>query len=172
MVKIAARWQLLALVVFLSALVMSCSDVPRAGRLSEAIEQKVREGPGTEIQMASLTTFQWDTLYFFGPYTNASHLTSALHLTSERQARQLLRGMDGRDDVTLLVFRIPGDKWISMTHSRAAGDFGPELHGRAYAPSQTRFRVRIPPAELGGDIGPSEEGGAPLRSKNLSNDEA
>lgn len=122
----------------------------------QTIEGQVRHGPGTEISVASLTTFPWDSLVVFDPYTHSTQFAKLLHLPSEKEAQGLMRGIEGRDDVILLVFHLPEKGWVSMTHPRQAGDFGPETLGRVSLPTEARFRVRIPPDGSWGNIGLSD----------------
>lgn len=123
-------------------------------QLNAALDREVRRGAGAEFSIASLTPFPWDTLYIFGPYTSTKQIAEALQLGAEEQVAKLARGIDGRDDVTLLVFFTPQQGWVSMAHPRSAGDFGPELLGHAYRPEDAQFQVRAPSARSWGNIGP------------------
>ena len=130
--------------------------MPDADRLSDAIEEQVRHGPGAEIHIANLTTFPWDTLVVVGPYSGSAQVAKLLHLPSEGAAQRLMHGIEGRDDVSLLIFYVPRKGWVSMTLPVHACYFGPEVLGRAYLPSNARFRVRIPPEGSWGNVGLSQ----------------
>jgi hypothetical protein len=125
------------------------ADVARA-----AVAAAVRQGPGTEVRLADLTPFSWQRVYLFGPYTPLAILRDSLGLRTASDAAQLGRGIESRDDVTLLVFRFEHGPPASMVLPRDPADFGPELVGRSYQPGEAVFLVRRPPAGSWGALGP------------------
>ena len=128
---------------------------PRAStRLQAAIAEQVRQGPGSRVVLAELVESSWQRVYIFGPYTPLKTLRDSLGLADDATARQQGKGIDSRDDVTLLVFWFPDGRLESVALPRAQGDFGPELVGRSYERSEARFRVRPSPAGSWGTIGP------------------
>jgi hypothetical protein len=119
-----------------------------------AVTAAVQQGPGTELRLATVTPFAWRRVYIFAPYTPLNLLRDSLRLRTLGDAERLGRGIDGRDDMTLLVFTFAQGTQASMELPRFPVDFGPELVGRSYGPEDAVFRVRQPPAGSWGTLGP------------------
>ena len=143
------------LVTILLGCVRSTDGLRDAEKVSVAIADRVREGPGTEVLLADLAPFGWRRVYIFGPYTPLKTLRDSLDLRDLDEAQALGRGIEARDDITLLVFRFEHVGPESLAHPRAQGDFGPELVGQSYAPDEARFVVRVPLPGSWGAIGPA-----------------
>lgn len=145
-----------ALLLCLALLACSSAlpDDPRGSdTVRAALRSAVERGPGTDVRLAAVTPFAWRRMYVFGPYTFIEVLRDSLHLDTRREAERLARGIDVRDDVSLLVFTFDDGAPASMEVPRFPVDFGPELVGRGYGPADAVFRVRRRPAGSWGTLG-------------------
>ena len=120
--------------------------------VSTSIGSVATQGPGTRLLLAEQAPFEWDRVCVFGPYTSDDHVKEVTGVDDSAAAAYDIRS---NDRIDVLMF-IAGDRIArSVAHSRARGDFGPELVGKCYSRAQAVFLVRTPPPDGWGDIGPS-----------------
>ena len=97
------------------AFFVGCSDMAsRSGKISQTIGEKVREESATEIDIAQLTDFDWDELYFLGHTSLVKKFAPYSLGLSDYECRQLvLAGID--EGEYLLVFRYSDEICHSKT---------------------------------------------------------
>jgi hypothetical protein len=141
-----------ALTLAVIGLALGASACSGADPVSTSIGQVVGKGQGSRVALAEHVTVPWDKACVYGPYTPAAeiHRTTGIDVTAADA-----HGVDTRDDINLLIFIHVGRVVRSVAHSRARGDFAPELLGRCYSRDQAVFLVRTPPVGSWGNIGPS-----------------
>ena len=109
-----------------------------ATRLEDGIAAAVARQQDGEVVLAELVTSDWTQVGVFGPYARLAILDRCIGGGS---TARLTRGIDSRDDVTLLVFTFPDGSHESATVPLATAIFAPETDGKIYARPQARFRV-------------------------------
>jgi len=115
-------------------LLLACGPSTRdVERLLAAAKQK---GPGTRVSLAQVAP-EATRLFIFGPYTS---IAQARHCLGPF-APDLLKGLESRDDINVIVFRMADGRLKSVAVLRAFGDFVPEAIGRSYALEQAEFVV-------------------------------
>jgi len=144
------------LYLFICIVVFGCkreNDSP----VSYAIEEKVSHGAGTIIDIAKLTTFEWDKLYIFGPYDNldsihdivgikflkVSDIPAATIADYNKQDRDRIRYIT--EGFTFFVFVKKGKVVHYFLHSRRKGDFDHFLHSRGKEDSGGHYYGPITP---------------------------
>lgn len=136
---------LLFAVIFLSAI--GCGGDP----VSDAIGAAVARGPGTRLALSEHTSFVWDRVCIFAPYTPDDKVDA---LTGIPAAAARAHDIDSNDGINVLMFLDRGEVIESVALSRGRADFGPELAGRCYSKEQAVFLVRTTPSGTHGNIGP------------------
>jgi hypothetical protein len=94
-------------------------------------------GPGSRVSLAAIVPTA-TRIFIFGPYTALEDARRCMGSS----APDVLRGLESRDDVNVLVFQISDGQLRSVAVSRAAGDFSPDAVGRVYAPHEAEFVVQ------------------------------
>lgn len=128
---------------------LSCSS---DDRVSLSIGASMNRGVGALIVLTEHTTFAWDKVCMFSPYTADADIDA---VTGIHGAAKQAHGIQSRDDIAVLLFVHDGGIAASVAHPRDRGDFGPELVGKCYSRQQAVFAIRKIPAESWGNIGPS-----------------
>ncbi len=141
----------------LTALAVAALSGCRLGRAEAAtleahLPAALARGPGTVVDLASVVDRPWREVAVFGPYTGAAAVARCV---SASEGYLLSRGIEGRDDVTLLVFSYADGSHASVALPRRTADFGPESVGAVYARPLARFRVRRPGPGTWGDVVPA-----------------
>lgn len=98
----------------------------------------VRAPAGNEpIRMAAVTDFKWDQLFLFAPYTPTEHIVTVTGLNSAAEVES--SGIEGRDDITLLVFLADGklQKWVPFPRGKV--DFAGLAEEGPLTPEQAVF---------------------------------
>jgi hypothetical protein len=110
---------------------------PSARDIETILQNGKDRGPGAQVSLATVVPGA-TRVFVFGPYTP---LVAARRCLGG-SAPNVLRGLEDRDDVNVLVFQMADGDLESVAMSRAAGDFGPEATGRSYAMREAEFVVR------------------------------
>jgi hypothetical protein len=131
-------------VAVLAALLMSACDVMKpsteqsiSARLTSMVEAPDRQG---DIRIASLTDFEWDRLYIFGPLTSAARVNETLGFRWDDYAKF---GTETAGDHNLLVLLKGNNVIRAEKHPRVHGDFAPWTRERMLTPSTAVFSVRM-----------------------------
>ena len=119
--------------------------------VSRSIAGSVKRGNGTGFALVDYTSFAWDKVCIFGPYTPGSKIEAGTGIPG---AARHAYDIESRDDIDALLFVHGGGIALSIAHSRQSGDFGPEVVGKCYSKAQAVFSVRTPPEGSWGTIGP------------------
>lgn len=118
--------------------------------VSRSIRGAVKQGNGARVVLAEYTSFAWDKVWIFGPYTPTDKIEAVTGISGVARDTQ---GIESRDDIDVLLFVRGGRVAASVAHARDRGDFGPEVVGKCYSKEQAVFTVRWPRSF--GEIGPS-----------------
>ena len=113
----------------------------KSGPVSWALKKEVRDRGATRIVLSQLTSFGWDQLYLFGPYSPKSEVCAELKVAAADCDRKV------RDDSTddgemLLVFRRAGEVVHVELHYRWHGDFTPVPVAQPISRERAVFRVQ------------------------------
>jgi hypothetical protein len=107
----------------------------------DRLARGVAQGPGTLIHLDEITPFGYKTVHLFGPYTKVARIQSWLAIDAD-EAEQLARGIEGRDDIHLLIFSFEHVSYESMEVPRRQVDFGPELAACPFISEEAVFVVK------------------------------
>lgn len=105
--------------------------------LARAISQN-QAGEIPVVDFSSITTFSWDRLYIFGPYTSSEKIDSIL---GSFWIGSRFTSIKSSDRITLLVFTKNGRVVQYLEFPRGQGDFSPADNGKGYAIEESRFLV-------------------------------
>ena len=147
MMRIASPWVIGFLVLGPIGCERKDSDA-----VSSSISGAVKRGDGARVALVEHTSFAWDKVCIFGPYTPADHIEAVTLIPGTAREAP---GIESREDIDLLLFVRGGRITASVAHPRVRGDFGPEVLGKCYSKERAVFAVRTPPAGSWGTIGPS-----------------
>lgn len=90
------------------------------------------------VDLANLTSFKWDRLYIFQPYTTKEKMRSVLGISS---AWLINTEIASSDSYTLLVFIRKGFVVMSLDFYRGDGDFSYLDTGVGYSPNNSKFII-------------------------------
>ena len=111
------------------------------GTVRNRLARAVAQGPGTLVRLAEITPFGYKTAHLFGPYTSIATIQSRLEIDAD-EAEQLARGIEGRDDIHLLVFSFEHASYESMEIPRNQAGFGLELAECSFVSQEAVFVVK------------------------------
>jgi hypothetical protein len=123
----------------------------RADAVSRSIAASVHAGVGTRLILADHTSFSWERVCIFGPYTPDIEVDRISGIQGAAGRAYDIRENDGID---VLMFLSKQEVVAAVAHPRRRADFGPELVSKCYARESAVFLVRVPPAKNWGEIGP------------------
>lgn len=122
--------------------IASCESSTRSDEaLLEILAARIEAEPAgatSAIALDSLTSFDWDRVYLFLPFTGEDELRERL---GKDWASVAQTGISSRDDIVLLVFVSGGQAVRLVKFPRRIGDFSEIEVGNGLAPSEARFRV-------------------------------
>lgn len=108
-------------------------------RIAEELTGAVRSlAPGQTLAMTSINRGDWDTLFFFSPYTANDTIEAALQ--SKLPAEIERARLHERDDIFLLVFVSKGEARLVAAIPRGSVDFADEGAGRPLSRDAAIFR--------------------------------
>lgn len=110
---------------------------PSARPIEGLLDAAKQKGPGTRVSLAGVLPGV-TRIFIFRPYTDLAQARRCIGPSTP----DLLRDLESRDDVNVLVFRLSDGRLKSVAISRAVGDFVPDAIGRSYAPQEAEFVVR------------------------------
>lgn len=132
------RFLLYLWVVLLSA--CQYFDAP-PGPVSLALKEELRTKKVTNVDLATLTKFEWDELILFGPYQPIQDVCRELGLSYVSCARTI-QVQSNDDGEMLMVFRKDGAIVHVEMHYRFNGDFSPIKKAQRISPKNGRFQVK------------------------------
>lgn len=95
-------------------------------KLRNSIHSEVERGPGTSFSMVNLTSFDWERMHVFVPYSDASRINKALGFTWEDAEST---GISLDESVSLLVFTRAGSVVYWLRYPRNYGEFELDADG-------------------------------------------
>lgn len=123
--------------LLLGLMTIGCSD---AGGVSKSIGRIVRDESAQEIRLAAATSFQWDTVYLFSPYTPRSTICESLSV-QVKYCERVVPQVSTDDGVMSLAF-LSGSRVVHYElHSRWNGDFTPVPTNQPISSQAAVFRV-------------------------------
>ena len=138
-----------ATLLFLT-LLAGCADF-QAGPISKAIGREVREHDARRIELAKLTTFEWDEVFLFEPYTPRSAVCDTLGV-QVKYCERVVRAESTDDGEMIIAFRKAGRVTHAELHFRFNGDFMPWESSRPIPRSKAVFRVTGEGAAYSGKV--------------------
>jgi hypothetical protein len=130
---------LLALLV-IGAVIYVNSKIDQSDRqklesdLSDAILQNIN-GEIPAVDFAKITTFSWDRLYIFEPYTSTEELD---HIFGNER-RSFNTSIESNDGIILLVFTKDGRVVQYLDYGRGLGDYAYANNEAGYLLQEARF---------------------------------
>jgi hypothetical protein len=120
-----------ALAVLVLVSLSGCGELHRyleSGPVGWRLRREVRAKGASTIRLADLTTFDWDEVFLFDPYTPRSAVCTALALP-ESDCPDAVTGESTDDAVMYIAFRKGGAFVHGEMHFRKHGDFTPVPNG-------------------------------------------
>jgi len=102
------------------------------------ITERVRQGPGTLLDLRNEIGFTWDEVFVMGPRTASE--TVAAKSGMPWSIRTILN-LGSRDDICLLAFVANGKYRGHIIYPRAQADFLPAVSEAPYTPQKATFVV-------------------------------
>jgi hypothetical protein len=121
----------LALLVLVLLGLSSCGELHRyleSGPVGWRLRGEVRAKGASTIRLADLTSFDWDEVFLFEPYTPRSAVCAALAI-SEGDCPDAVTRESTDDAVMYIAFRQGGAFVHGEMHFRKHGDFTPVPNG-------------------------------------------
>jgi hypothetical protein len=126
------------LATLLCLIASACSPVDE--RVSSAIGNAVRDQKVQQLRLADLTTFKWDRVFLFEPYTPRTKVCQAIGVQPLRC--QQVVAFESTDDGTMTLAFMSGGQLVRYArHSRWNGDFVPLSASQPIPASKAIFRV-------------------------------
>lgn len=112
-----------------------------AGRtFSHNLTDHVLRKPPGSIDINQLTTFAWDRMFVFGPYTPRERIHATLGSYWNDANRT---SIEHSDSITLVVFLRNGEVVYWCEHPRDKGDLTSIALPQGYSPEEAHFQVRL-----------------------------
>lgn len=126
-----------------------CTGCSSDADVSRAIGTVVRERAVAVLELSGVTSFAWDEVYFFAPYTPRSDVCGALGIAAPDCVRSV--PFVSRDDGEMSIAFLHRGRLVNyVRHGRGNGDFTPVPTGQPLTPANAVFRVVRDPARAGG----------------------
>jgi len=107
--------------------------------LERIVRDRIASGDATPIALTEATTFSWDRVYIFPPYTDRQSILASIRTKWDDIDRT---GIEMRDDAVLIVFMRAGRVAAFAMFPRGAGDLGHIQATHGLAPEEARFVAR------------------------------
>lgn len=131
---------LLAILVMLS--LSGCGDIflyLKSGDVGWALKKEIRDKQSTKVEVAKLTSFEWDELFLFGPYQPTNEICTRLEL-SALECEAIITAESTDDGEMLMVFRLQKKVVHTEMHLGLHGDFTP-VPNEPFTPRTAIFSV-------------------------------
>lgn len=140
------------LTVLLVISLSGCGDVyryQRSGEVEWALKKEIRDKKSIRVEIAKLTSFEWDEMFIFGPYQPTSDVCKRLELSSVA-CKTIITAESTDDGEMLMVFRLKGKVVHTEMHIRWHGDFTP-VPGKPFTPRTAVFSVSVEGKDASGE---------------------
>lgn len=132
-------------IVVLCALLMlaGCGEIYRyavSGPVSWQLKREVRDKSAKRVVLSQVTSFEWDEVYIFGPYSPRSYVCKTLKLTAEDCNRKITAESIDEGEI-FFAFQERGVLVHSEIHVRWHGDFAPVPERQPIARRSAVFKV-------------------------------
>jgi hypothetical protein len=124
--KIISAFALLIVTIVL-VLIASALDIFPKSRLESSLRKSIQSNRGGIITMRDLTTFEWDRMDIYTPYSTYQDAKG--------------KTIDVDEGECLLVFTKKGLPVSLLKYNRFYGDFSGLYHKGGYSPLDARFKV-------------------------------
>jgi len=126
-------------VFFFLIILASCSQgtVNHNKELEKSISSAIEVKGVEEIDLSSLTDFDWEKVYIFGPYTTQEMINEKLGVNYKDPS-----SIDYRDDINLIVF-LDNNKVVQYAEiTRKYGDLLIETNDGFITPSDATLKIK------------------------------
>lgn len=106
--------------------------------IKAAVAAAKEQDPPGELVLADVTSFAWDEVFVFGPYTALERINEAL---GESFGAASMAQIHERDDIVVLVFRRGGKVLVKAPFARSDGDFAASSRLEPIANTAARFEL-------------------------------
>ncbi len=128
--------------VIAALLLVACGEIAGGvGQISQKIGEQVSDPSVKEIELAKLTSFGWDKVYFFKPGTSRKDICAFIG-ARPGQCERVIRYEAVAPDSMALVFGLGSQLTHVELHSLANGRFDLASTGEGLAKEACVFRVR------------------------------
>lgn len=123
-------------------LLLGCSELLNGtGMISKRIGEVVRTPGSTEVDLAKLTTFGWDSFQVLKPGTSREEVCHLIEIRPEG-CDSLVRVEKVPDDHMYLVFAL-GNRFTHLElHALANGQFALQANGASFSRTRSVFKIR------------------------------
>lgn len=124
---------------FFLIILASCSQgtVNHNKELEKSISSAIEVKGVEEIDLSSLTDFDWEKVYIFGPYTTQEMINEKLGVNYKDPS-----SIDYRDDINLIVF-LDNNKVVQYAEiTRKYGDLLIETNDGFITPSDATLKIK------------------------------
>lgn len=131
-----------AMRLLLPLLIFALAGCAKLHPVGEAIGKQANASDAQTVRLADATTFAWDQVYLFGPYTGRSTVCEALTIEAGNCTQQIT--FESSDDSEMsLAFLSQGKLVQYVPHLRKHGDFTPvpDPAGQPIKAGDAVFRV-------------------------------
>src|SRR5262245_54302819 len=138
-----ASVSLAAIAFALCAFSVGCrrdNSIPDAGTISASLAAAASGARDSTIVIRQAVPAAWTELYVFGPYSSDAFIARCVGGPVDARADQ---GISHRDDIDLLVFRLPDSSLVRRAIARNP-DFDPQSFSRVYD-ARAAFKLRPSP---------------------------
>lgn len=128
--------------LLLPLLMLALAGCGKPHPVSDAIGKQAMQPDAQTVRLADATTFAWDQVYLFGPYTGRPAVCETLKIEASHCAQQIAFE-SGDDSEMSLAFLSQGKLVQYVPHLRKHGDFTPvpDLAGQPINAGDAVFRV-------------------------------
>ncbi|NJD55048.1 MAG: hypothetical protein FIA94_01435 [Nitrospirae bacterium] len=118
----------LAVALIIGYLIFGLDLIPKS-RLESSLRKAVKDNKGGTISINDLTTFKWDRMDIYTPYSTYKGANG--------------KAIDVDEGECLLVFGYKGAVVSILNYKRFYGDFSSLYREGGYSPSSARFKVPV-----------------------------
>jgi hypothetical protein len=140
----AVTARLILAAVLLTGLLNGCGDVYRyfaTGEVGRAVGEAARRPYVNVLALDSLTDFEWDKFYLFGPYEPTDEICRYIKISDTDCSNAGISGSPSEGQMTMIFMK--GARVVHIeTHIASNGEFVPSSFG-PLNPEQAIFKVFV-----------------------------